>query len=141
MAPVTTPDVNPLVLKDVLLRLGSAETGKDFRKHVDQVTLTPSSSPITWTGLGGNTHSDVPTATWVANVNYVQDWDDPDSLSRFLFENEGAEVPVVFEPKSGGAAFESVAIITPGAVGGQVNSYATTSVTLGLKSKPVLVTD
>lgn len=137
--PVTMPDVNPLVLKDVLLQFGSDETGKDFRKHVDQVTITPSSSQTTWTGLGGNTHSDVTTATWTVVLNYVQDWETTDSLSRFLYDNEGAEVPVVFEPKNGGPAFEATVIITPGAIGGSVNAYATTSVTLGCKAKPELV--
>lgn len=139
MAPVTTPDVNPLVLKDVLLQFGSDETGKDFRKHVDQVTFTPSSSQATWTGLGNNTHSDVSTATWTVVLNYVQDWSTADSLSRYLFENEGAEVPVTFTPKNGGPSFEATVIVTPGAIGGQVNAFATTSVTLGCKARPELV--
>ena len=94
MAPVTIPNIDPLVLKDVVLQFGDAETGKDFRKHVDQVTFTPSSSQMTWTGLGANTHSDVTTATWTVALNYAQDWDTADSLSRYLFENERAEVPV-----------------------------------------------
>lgn len=141
--PITTPGVDPLVLKDVLLQLGDP-TGEDpafdFRKHVDQVTLTPSSSQVQWTGLGKNTHTDVTTATWVAALNYVQDWKTPDSLSRFLYENEGAEVPVVFQPKAGdGPSFRGVLVITPGAIGGAVNAFATTSVTLGLKGRPELV--
>ena len=138
--PADMPNVNPLVLKDVVLRFGDADTGHDFRKHADQVTFTPSSSQATWTGLGANTHSDVSTATWTCVVNYVQDWDTTNSLSRFLYENEGAEIPVLFQPKSGtGPSFEATVIITPGAIGGPVNSFATTSVTLGCKAKPELV--
>lgn len=139
---VTTPEVNPLVLKDVLLQFGdpaAEDPAFDFKKHVDQVTFTPASSQMTWTGLGSNTHSDVTTATWTVAVNYVQDWETPDSLSRYLFANEGAEVPVLFKPRSGsGPSFKGVVVITPGAIGGTVNAFATTSVTLGLKAKPEL---
>lgn len=127
--------VAPLVLKDVILEIGT----DDYRKHVDQVTFTPSASSVTWTGLGANTHTDVSTATWVLTLNYVQDWDTANSLSRYLFDNEGETVEVSFSPKSGsGPAFTANVVITPGAIGGSVNAYATTSVTLG-SDKPVLV--
>jgi len=131
-------DVKPLVMKNVELLLGSG-TPDDFRKHVDQVTLTPSSSAITWTGLGGNTVSDVATATWTAVLDYAQDWSSTTSLSQYLHAHEGEHVEVVFAPEDGGPTFEGVVIITPGAIGGAVNSVATTSVTLGMEGKPTLV--
>ena len=138
--PASTIDVNPLVLKDVLLQFGEPDTALDFKKHVDQVSFNPTSNQMTWTGLGSNTHSDVTTATWVVALNYVQDWETPNSLSRYLYENEGEEVPVVFKPRSGtGPSFKGTVVITPGAIGGSVNAFATTSVTLGLKAKPELV--
>ncbi|MBD8077695.1 hypothetical protein [Cellulosimicrobium arenosum] len=131
-------EVQPLVLKDVILIIGG-ETGDDYRKHVDAVTFTPSSSTITWTGLGLNTHTDAAIATWTAVLNYVQDWETTDSLSRYLFEHEGETVEMEFAPRSGsGPSFTANVAITPGAIGGTVNTYATTSVTLG-SDKPVLV--
>ena len=127
--------VAPLVLKDVELIIGT----DDYRKHVDQVTFTPSASSVTWTGLGLNSHTDVGTATWTVNLNYVQDWDTANSLSRYLYDNEGDTVAVTFAPKSAsGPSFKANVVITPGAIGGTVNSYATTSVTLG-SDRPVLV--
>lgn len=141
--PATTPDVNPLVLKDYLLQFGdphAPDGALNFQKHTDQVTFTPSSNQVTWTGGGGNTHSDVTTATWAVALNHVQDWETEDSLSRFLYENEGAEVPVTFRPRIGsGPSFKAVVVITPGAIGGSVNQYATTSITLGCKGKPELI--
>jgi len=129
-------EVEPLVLKDVTALIGT----DDYKKHLDAVTFTPSSSSITWTGLGGNTHTDVNTATWTVVLNYVQDWETADSLSQFLYENEGTTVPMTFHPRSGsGPSFTAQVVITPGAIGGTVNSYATTSVTLGCNGKPVLV--
>lgn len=124
-------NVTPLVLKDVELLIGSG-TPDDFRKHVSGVVYTPNTPTQTWTGLGGNSHTDVGAPTWGLQLDYVQDWDSTTSLSRYLFEHQGETVPVTFRPRSGvGPSFTSNATITPGAIGGQVNAYATTSVTLG----------
>jgi len=127
--------VAPLVLKDVTLTLGT----DSYEKHVSEVRFTPSASTISWTGLGGNTVTDVATATWTAALGYVQDWETVDSLSQYLLANEGESVEATFKPKSGsGPSFTATLTITPGAIGGAVNAYATTSVTLG-STKPVLV--
>ena len=128
-------DVNPLILKSVVATIGT----DDYAKHLDQVTFTPASSQVAWTGLGGNSHTDASLATWTVQLNYVQDWETEDSLSRYLFEHEGETVPMVFTPKNGGPSFSAEVVITPGAIGGTVNAFATTSVTLGCNGKPVLV--
>ncbi|WP_157001433.1 hypothetical protein [Agromyces laixinhei] len=128
--------VNPLVLKDVVLSFGA----DSYEKHVSGVTFTPSSSTITWQGLTPDAKfTDVTAADWACQLDYVQDWDTADSLSQYLYENEGTEVAATFKPRSGsGPSFTAELVITPGAIGGVVNSYATTSVTLG-STKPVLV--
>jgi hypothetical protein len=132
---MTQIDVVPLVLKGVILTLGT----DTYERHVDQVTFTPSASSITWTGLDNNSYTDVATATWACGLNYAQDWDTPDSLSQFLYENEGETVSATFSPRSGsGPAFTADLVITPGAIGGTVNAYATASVSLG-STRPVLV--
>ncbi|PTU56409.1 hypothetical protein DBB34_09105 [Sphaerisporangium cinnabarinum] len=132
---MATIEVQPLVLKDVEAIIGT----DDFRKHLSGVTFTPSSSTATWTGLGGNTHTDAGTATWVCALAYVQDWDSPASLSRYLYEHEGETVEMTFRPRSGeGPSFKANVTITPGAIGGQVNAFATSTVNLG-SDRPVLV--
>lgn len=134
---MTTLDVQPLILKDVELVIEAL--GDDYRKHVSGVTFTPSSSQTTWTGLGRNTHTDSATPTWTVQFDYVQDWTSTDSLSRYLYENEGETVPVTFRPISGaGPSFKANITVIPGAIGGQVNAFATTSVTLG-SDRPQLV--
>lgn len=135
---MSTIDVKPLVMKDVDLIIGG-ETGDNYKKHIDGCTYTPASSVATWTGAGGNTHTDSSTATWTLALSYVQDWDTPDSLCAFLLEHEGETVAVTFTPRSGaGPSFTSDVTITPGAIGGQVNQFATTTTTLG-STKPQLV--
>ena len=133
---MSTIEVQPLVLKDVILGIGT----DDYRKHVQQVTFTPQASTVTWTGLGSNTHTDVSTATWTAVLAYAQDWETADSLSQYLLEHEGETVTMTFGPRSGsGPTFTADVIITPGAIGGQVNTYGTATVTLGVDGKPTLV--
>lgn len=133
---MATIAVNPLVLKDVVLSLGT----DNYQSSVEQVAFTPSASSITWTGLALNTHTDVSTATWTCALTYVQDWETEDSLSRFLFDNEGSEIAATFTPRTGsGPSFTADLIITPGSIGGNVNAYAKATVTLGVKAKPVLV--
>lgn len=127
--------VQPLVLKDVTLTLGS----NGYEKHVSSVTFTPKSSTISWQGLTPSAKfTDVTAAEWTCVLEYVQDWDTNNSLSKYLFANEGTTVAATFKPKSGGTpSFAANLVITPGAIGGKVNTYATTTVTLG-SDKPVL---
>jgi hypothetical protein len=129
-------EVQPLVLKDVEALIGGTD---DFRKHLSGVTFTPSSSQTTWSGLGLNTHTDSSIPTWTVQLDYVQDWTSTTSLSAYLFEHEGETVPFEFTPTDGvGPSFTANISIVSGAIGGQVNAFATTSVTLG-SDKPVRV--
>lgn len=133
---MATLEVQPLVMKDIELEIELS----DYRKHVSQVELSPKTSAITWTGMGRNTHTDQSSATWDCTLKYAQDWDSPDSLSRYLYEHEGETVDATFRPRSGvGPSFEVQLAITPGAIGGVVNAFAETSVTLGVNGRPVLV--
>lgn len=132
---MATIAVQPLVLKDVLLTIGT----DNYEAAASSVVFTPSSSPTTWAGLNGETHTDTSLATWTCDLTYVQDWETANSLSQYLLTNEGDSVSVTFKPKSGsGPSFTATVSITPGAVGGTVNSFAETSVSLG-STKPTLV--
>jgi hypothetical protein len=128
--------VNPLVLKDVVLEIGT----DTYEKHVSAVVFTPTAETLSWQGLTPTAKfTDVSAADWTVVLTYVQDWETTNSLSRYLFENEGDEVAMEFKPKSGsGPSFTANVVITPGAIGGTVNTFGETSVTLG-SDKPVLV--
>jgi hypothetical protein len=129
----------PFTLKDVSLLIGPTATNFEFRTAVSSVTFEPSSSTVTWTGLGLNTYTDITTATWTCTLEYAQDWDTANSLSKYLFTNEGLTVDVTFKPKQlGTPTVTGKLIITPGAVGGSVNAVAVATVTLGMPSKPVI---
>lgn len=127
--------VQPFTMKNALLKLG---TTNEYQKHVSAVEMVPTASSVIWTGLGGNTHTDVQTASWVCNLSFAQDWATEDSLSRYLFENEGETIAATFEPVEGGAGFTANLVLTPGSIGGAVNSTAVATVSLG-SDKPAFV--
>jgi hypothetical protein len=134
---MATIAVNAFVLKDVLLSVES----DNYEAHVSQVQFDPSSSIQTWKGLTPTSvHTDSTTATWTGILAYAQDWENPASLARYLYEHEGEEVDVIFKPKSGsGPSFAVTIIVTPGSIGGTLDAFATASVTVGCKGRPALV--
>lgn len=133
---MATIAVNPLVLRDVLFTVGT----DNYEAHVSNVTLTPSSSIVSWKGLTPTSvHSAGTTATWTADLTYVQDWATANSLSAYLFDHEGEEIAVVFEPVNGGDSFSVSVIVAPGAIGGAVDTFGETSVSLGTTGKPVRI--
>lgn len=129
--------VNPLILKDVVFSVGT----DDYQAHVSSVVFTPNSSVVTWKGLTpSSVHSAGTSATWTCDLNFIQDWSSPDSLSSYLYTHAGEEVSVTFQPISGsGPSFTATLIVADGAIGGAVDTFGETSVSLGSKGKPVLV--
>jgi len=129
-------DVTPIVLKDMVLQLGT----DDFAAAVSTATLTPTASLVRWKGLKPDSKHSFPTsAEWALALAYAQDWAAAgDSLSRYLFDHEGETVPAVLEPQSGvGTRWTFDVVITPGAVGGAVDTVGEAEVELGVTGKPV----
>lgn len=128
-----TINVQPLVLRDVIMTIA----GNDYQAACSEVTITPTAQAIQWKGLARNTHQSMPDATWAAAITFAQDWDTTGALSAYLMDNEGSAVSVTFKPRAGGgASFTTTLVITPGAIGGKVDTFGETSVTLPA-TKPV----
>lgn len=134
---MATIAVTPIVLKDCILDIEA----DDYAAAVSAATLTPSASTVVFKGLKpGAVFTDVTEASWTLQITYAQDWASADSLSRYLFDNEGLVKDAILKPQSGaGPSFEVEIVITPGAIGGQVDQTATATVTLGVQGKPTLV--
>lgn len=126
--------VKPLSLKDMVLTIGT----DSYEKHVSKVQFAPSVTKKTWRGgTPDAVFTDVSAATWECQIDYVQDWETTDSLSAYLLANEGQTKAAVFTPASGvGQKFSANIVISPGAIGGTIGEYGTTSVSLG-SDKPV----
>lgn len=125
--------VQPIYLKDVVLTVD----GDTYEKHVSGVTFTPTVTSATWKGLEPSAvFTNVGSSTWMIDLAYAQDWETADSLSAYLFDNEGAEITLSFVPVSGGGTWSATVIIVPGAVGGAVDSYAVATVSLPVQGRP-----
>lgn len=129
--------VKPIVLKDVLLQIGD----NNYETACSSVVFTPNNTQLTWQGLTpASSFTDVSSSTWTVAITFAQDWDTPQSLSEYLFDNEGITVPAYFRPKNGsGSSFSSSIVLTPGAIGGVVNTFNESTVTLGAKGKPTRI--
>lgn len=128
--------VSPFILRDCTF----AVAADNYEAHVSKVEFVPSSSIVTWKGLTSTSvFSKTSSATWVCNLDYAQDWATADALSRYLFENEGDEIVVVFTPVSGsGDTITATIQIAPGTIGGAVDTVGVGSVSLGVNGKPTL---
>src|SRR5690606_41433038 len=98
--------------------------GSDFAAEASQVEFTPTAQAATWTGLADNTVTSTATATWNLTIAPGQEWDDPDSLSNYLLENEGEVVDTTFAPRSGGTSFTAEVTSTSAGVGGPAGHNA-----------------
>lgn len=132
---------NAFILRDVLLRFsfGVGPTTNDYEAHVSQVQFDPNTPSAVFKGLTpGGAKTFVGEPSWTCALAYAQDWENEDSLSRFLLAHQGESIPCLFEPVKGGQGFEATLIITPGSIGGSVDAVATATVTLGVDGAPTL---
>lgn len=96
-----------------------------------------SSSPGTY----GAPPVDVPgVASWSVVVSYLQDWGTTDSLSEYLFNNDGAEMFFRIDPADTGVkGFEGKCYIIAGSYAGPAGGNWVDTVTLPCSSKPTLL--
>lgn len=133
---MTIIPIEPLFISESTLTMGL----DDYAAHISGAQFVPSSSTVTWKGAKrGSAFSRQTSPTWALTLNYAQDWESASSLSKYLLAHEGESITIELAPIDGGQAFEAEVIITPGAIGGEVDSFGTTSVTLGVLGAPDMV--
>lgn len=131
-------EIKPIVINNLVLRLGDAATGDEFQKAITSAILTPASSNVTFQGGTPDAAFTFPGPTsWTLDLTYAQDVDTVGSLSQYLWEHQGEEVEFMLKPKASGATtWEGSTIIAPGAAGAAVAAVATSSVSLGVQGAP-----
>lgn len=125
---------SPLFLADSVITLGP----DSYQAAISSAVLTPSTpAPVVFKGL-------TPTAKWTrqgladwtCDLAFVQDPDEETSLSNYLHDHEGEEIAAVIEPNDGGASFATTVNIVAGAIGGAVETWGTSTVSMPC-TKPV----
>lgn len=118
----------PLFLADCLVTLGT----DNYQAAISSAAFTPSPpAPVVFKGL-------TPTAKWTrqgladwtCDLTFVQDPDTETSLSNYLHDHEGETIEAVFEPNNGGASFAATLNIVAGAIGGAVETWGTSTVSM-----------
>ena len=133
--------VNPIVLKDCTLLIGA----DNYEAHVSTVRFDPSNSTQQWQGMTPSAgFTDTTSSTWTCTLTLSQSDLKTGSLARYLFDNEGTSVVAKFTPKKGAAGsmvqVTATLNIVPPSIGGDVNAWAVSTVTLGVSGKPALAT-
>lgn len=123
-----------ILMKNVTFKVAST----DYSTQLSSVAFTPNASTVTWAGFNGATQKSTAAADWQADVTFGQDWS-ASGFSKYLFDNEGKSVVATFAPVAGGPTFTATVTLTPGSVGGAVNAYAESSVTLPIDGKPTVM--
>lgn len=134
--------VKPFVLRDCVLNIkdGATDVG-DYEAHVSKAEITPNVQVQVFKGLSPTSvHQDVASPEWMCGLDFAQDYETANSLSLYLLANVGKKVTLALTPKVGVGAKKVTMTVTllPGAIGGGVGSFATSSVSLPVDGQPVV---
>jgi hypothetical protein len=133
----TVVEVTPFIMKNAIVAFGD----NDFAKAVSEATLTPAGGTTDFKGLKPSAvYSFAQSATWSLNLTFAQDWSLDTSLSRYLFDHQGENIPFTLnadDKTEGSTSWAGTVSITAGAVGGAVDAVAVATVTLGVVGAPV----
>ena len=137
---MTIIEVTPFIMRNAIVSFAA----NDFAKAVSSATLTPSGGTTPFKGLKPDAVFTFPqSVTWTLDLEFAQDWSADTSLSRYLFEHQGETIAATLNPDdktSGTTSWAITVAIAPGAVGGPVDSVATSTVSLGIVGAPVPTT-
>lgn len=128
----------PLFLQNATVQIGT----DSFEQAVSAITLTPSTSAVTFKGLTPVAVFNFATpSTWVAALTFAQDWSTPGSLANYLFEHEGEKVTMTFVPAvddEDSPTITATVFVVPGAIGGEAGAVSTSQVQLPVDGKPTI---
>lgn len=129
-------DLTPFIMKNAIVQLGT----DDYAKAVSSAVITPSGGTATFKGLKPDATFSYPQSTvWTLDLTFAQDWQEPDSLSAYLFAHQGENIAATVNPNDATAGTTSWALtvsIAPGSIGGDVDSVAVSTVSLGVVGQP-----
>lgn len=126
-----------IVPKPVLMSAAVLELGDDnYELVVSSAELAPTTPTQQFKGIGGSIVNVVGKASWMLNLAYAQDFATAGSLSRFLLEHAGEEVPFTLTPVADGPGYSGKVLALPGSIGGAVDTVLAGSVSLPVNGQP-----
>lgn len=135
---MTAIAVNPLFMSECTFSVAT----DSFEAALSSVTFTPANTTATWKGLAaGSVFTKSGKSTWTCQIAFAQDFGTAGSLSNYLLANEGEQVTVTFVPDVNDDTSPTITatlIVVPGSIGGAVDAFATSTVTLPVLGKPTI---
>jgi hypothetical protein len=129
-----TAPAGAYVLRDALFTVG----GTDYANQCTSVVMTPTQETQTLkTMVPDGIVQDVDSAVWTCSINGIQDYIAAQGLARFLTDNAGTQISVVFEPKKGGVTASAVLVAKATPFGGEQGAFTTFDVELPMVGAPV----
>lgn len=119
----------PLFMKDVTFTVDAT----DYAAQLASVLFQQDSSTVPWKGLKpSSVFTEATAPSYTCQVKYAQDWNDPASFSNWLYDNSGTSQLVTFKPSTPDTpSFTATIQVVSGPIGGDVDTYAEATVTLG----------
>lgn len=128
----------PLFLSNCTVEIGT----DSYEQALSNVTITPSTSQVTFKGLTPTAIFNFSTpSTWAAALTFAQDWSTAGSLANYLFAHEGQQVTMTFVPAVDDVTSPTITAtvtIVPGSIGGAQGAVSTSTVTLPVDGKPTI---
>lgn len=129
-----TAPAGAYVLRDALFTV----VGTDYANQCTSVVMTPEQETQTLkTMVPDGIVQDVDTATWTLSINGIQDYVAAQGLARFLTDNSGVQLAIVFEPKKGGVTATATVVGKAVPFGGEQGAFTTFDVQLPMIGAPV----
>jgi hypothetical protein len=114
---------------------GKLDIGLDeYTAAVTSCGLTPTTPKSQVTDIGGGVQAFVGKPTWMADIEYNQDWKTATSLSQISMH--GQTKTFKYTPASGGQVATFDALIEVGRMGGAANALHNASVSLQVIGQP-----
>lgn len=134
--------VAPIILNDCTVTIGT----DTYEAALSKVQFDPSSSTVRWRGMSPTARKAFQTlADWSYSLTFAQDLVTANSLSQYLMANEGKAITMKFKPKkpATGTAptITATILVTPGALGGDVDTIPTAAITGGVDGTPTIATE
>lgn len=129
---MATVSVSPITLKNATLTVAS----DDYTAAVTSVTFEPSAEWEWVDSLLGNSYPLLSRVRWECSVEWLQDMT-ASSLTRYLLNNTGKVVTVVFTPVVGKSVTATVMLV-PGSLGGGVENLLTSTASLPVSGSPTV---
>ena len=130
-----------LLVTDAVIKFGPTATAVAYECQVTSAAVTSTPNLITVPATGCEGSSQIPaTSTYAVALTFLQDWGQIESLSQYLWDNEGMEADFSIALASDPLVPVATGVIrvVAGSYGGDFAAPLSASVTLPCQGKPVI---